>query len=199
MRDDFMTFLLAGHDTTGATLTWALYLLASHPATRALAQEELAGRVGSRTPSVSDLPQLVFLRQVVDETLRLYPPVWLLPRRAISADCIRGFHVPAGADVLVHIYGMHRHPRLWPEPQSFRPERFHQRGPESMRSGGFMPFGAGARACIGGRFGMNEAMLVLAVLLQRFNPELISDAEPVPDDALTLWPRGGMWLRLCPR
>ncbi len=199
MRDDFMTFLLAGHDTTGATLTWAIYLLARHSEARAMVQDELAHQVGSRTPTVRDLPQLCFLRQVVEETLRLYPPVWLLPRRAIAADRIRGFDIPAGSEVLVHVYGMHRHPRLWPEPESFRPDRFRQRGAENTPLRGFMPFGIGARACIGGRFGVNEAMLVLAVLLQRFNPELASDKEPALDDALTLWPRGGIWMRLCPR
>lgn len=193
VRDEIMTMLLAGHETTAAALSWAWHLLARHPHEMQRLQEELDERLGGRTPEPGDLPQLPYTRAVVNETMRLYPPVWLLPRRAVAADTIGGYDVPAGADVLVSLYSLHRHPAYWRDPDDFQPQRF-MAGPAgdagAMRA--YLPFGAGPRSCVGMRLGLLESVLALATLAARFTPAAAGHRAPVADASLSLHPRGGV-------
>lgn len=144
---------------------------------------------------VEDLPALSYTRRVLEEVLRLYPPVWLIPRRALDDDVIGGYTVPAGADVLLCVYALHRHAAFWDQPERFEPERFstgplRQRHPQC-----YLPFGSGPRTCLGSRFGLMEATLVLASLSRWYRLEPVPGMEPVPEASLVLKPRNGLWMR----
>jgi cytochrome P450 len=194
VRDEIMTLLLAGHETTASLLAWIWHLLARHPDAADRLRQELDTQLAGRSPGLDDVPRLRYTRMVVNEGLRLYPPVWLLPRRSLAADDIGGYDIPAGSDVLISIYSLHRHPAFWPDPDRFDPERFapppgadpHARMPA------FLPFGAGPRTCVGMRLGLVEAMLAIASLAQRFTLSCADDRVPIPEASLSLHPRGGV-------
>ncbi len=199
LRDQLLTFLLAGHETTAASLTWAFLMLSAHQPALDRLRDEADDRLGARPATISDLPSLPYARAVVDETLRLYPPVWMLPRTA-RVDCtIAETPVDKGADVLLCVYNLHRHPDFWPEPNRFRPERFLTTEGRSVTPDGYLPFGAGARACIGGRFAIQEMTTCLVELARRL------DLVPPPPDsvradaALTLRPDGPVPTRVIAR
>lgn len=196
VRDEVVTLLLAGHETAAATLTWAWHLLALHPEAEARLHQELAEVLGGRPPTVDDLPRLAWTQAVVDEVLRLYPPVWMIPRRAVADDVVHGWAVPAGSDVLLSVCSLHRHPELWTRPESFAPDRFEG---ARMAPFGFLPFGAGPRACLGGRFAVTEVCLVLAAVAQRYRLAAVPGRVTTAEALLTLHPRGGLPLRLQPR
>jgi enediyne biosynthesis protein E7 len=164
LRAEVLTLLLAGHETTAAALAWVWHLLAHNPAARDRLEAELDGVLAGRAPGFDDVPQLAYTKMVVQETLRLYPPVWMLSRRALAADEVLGHRVPSGADVLVSPYSLHRHPRYWEEPDEFRPERFAAGGPPHPAA--YMPFGLGPRACLGSAFGLLEVVLAVATVAQ---------------------------------
>lgn len=195
IRDEILTFLLAGHETTAATLSWAWYLLAHHPAAAARLRHEIDRVLGERPPALEDLPALVYTRRVLEEAVRLYPPVWLIPRKALSDDVIGGYGIPSGADVLLCVYTLHRHRAFWEEPERFEPERFSTDGDRQRHPHCYLPFGSGARACLGSRFGLLEATLVLATLARRYRLEAVAGREPVPEASLVLKPRDGLWMR----
>jgi cytochrome P450 len=199
VRDEIMTLLLAGHETTAACLTWALHLLATHPSAMRKLQREVDEELDGRLPGPSDAPRLEYVRMVIEETLRLYPPVWMLPRRALHDDVIGGYRIAAGCDVLVSLYSMHRHPAFWPEPDSFRPERFRDNSLAIRASGAYLPFGSGPRACIGSQMGLLESVLILAALAGRFDFEPCGDRRPEPSGGLSLRPRDGLRLRIYER
>lgn len=196
IRDEVMTLLLAGHETTAATLAWTWYELARNPEAarrvRAEADEVLAGRPAT----AEDLPRLVYTRAVVDEVLRLYPPVWLLPRRAKEDDVIDGYAIPARSDVLVCLYTLQRHRAYWDDGDAFDPSRFEPGHSAERRNCSYIPFGAGPRTCLGSRFGMAEVMLVVATIAQRYSLELVPGANVEAQSMLTLHPSG---LRMQPR
>ncbi len=199
LRDELLTILLAGHETTAATLGWTWYLLSQHPEVEGRLHDELASVLGGTPPTFADLPRLVYTRRVVEEVLRLYPPVWMLPRKALADDCVEGYRIARHADVLLSVYSLHRHPAIWEQPERFDPERFQpersaRRGPYS-----YLPFGAGPRTCLGTRFGLMEALLVIAVLAQEYRLERAQDGPVEPDPALTLRPRHALPMRLRPR
>lgn len=188
-RDELLTFLLAGHETTAAVLSWAWWLLGTHPEAEARFHAELDS-VLDGPPTLDDLQRLPFTRAVIDETMRLYPPVWLVPRHCLGAEQVAGLDIPPRSDVLLCTYTMHRHPDLWPEPEEFRPERFLvSRGSRDERTiqGAYLPFGLGARSCLGGRFALLEAQLVLASVGRQIR--LLPKVETVlADPGLTLRP-----------
>ena len=191
VRDEVVTLLVAGHETVASSLTWTLHLLAHHPD----AQERLADEVGALAddPGTDDLPRLTWTRAVVDEALRLFPPAWVVTRRALVADELCGFAVPAGSLVLVSPYTVQRDPAVWPDPERFDPTRFLETTPAR---GTYLPFGAGPRLCIGRDFALVESVLVLAVLARRFAVEPAPGPPPRVDALVTLRPRGGLPLRL---
>lgn len=196
VRDEVMTFLLAGHETTAATLAWTWYALAQHACVESRLHQELEELLAGRDPSLSDLPRLTYTRMIIDEVMRLYAPVWLIPRRSIGDDRIGGYRIPANSDVLLSVYMMHRHPDFWDSSEKFDPERFSREECAQRAASCYLPFGAGARACIGSRFGLMETILVVAVRAQRLRFELVSGCNVAPEASLTLSPRNGIHMRL---
>lgn len=192
MRDDLVTLLLAGHDTTASTLSWAFWLLDQHPDVWQNVHDEAVSVLGDRTPTLEDLYQLKYTSQVIQEVMRLYPAVWLLPRMAKEEDTIGGWHVPAGADVVLCPYTMHRHPEFWENPDRFDPTRF-----EPGRSAGrpryaYIPFGAGPRVCVGSTLGLMEATIVIATIAREVRLTTAPGHRPVPEPMLTLRQAGGL-------
>jgi cytochrome P450 len=194
-RNEAATLFMAGHETTANTLAWAWYLLSQSPAAATRLRAEAAGVLAGRAASLSDLPALRFTRAVVDETLRLYPPVPVLAREAQAATVLAGHKVPRGSLVLVVPWLLHRNPKLWPEPDHFRPERFLPGAAERPRHA-YVPFSLGPRVCTGQHFGLAEAVICLATLAQDMAPELAPGAKVAPVCRLTLRPGETLPMRL---
>lgn len=193
IRDQLMTMLIAGHDTSTANLAWTLYLLGKHPDAMQRAKEEVQGVIGDNPPQFEHLRDLTYLGAVIDESLRLYPPIHLGSRFAARDLEFNGYHIPAGMRVLYSIYLTHRHPAYWSEPDTFKPERFldtHRQEPYT-----FIPFGGGPRNCIGGAFAQVEAKVVLARILQRYDLRLLQNNVRVHMGA-TLEPRPGVRMQI---
>jgi len=192
LRDEVITLLTAGHETTTLVLAWTCYLIGTRPEV----VERMAAEVSflnGRTPTYEDLMKLRYARTVVEESMRLYPPVWMLARTAIQDDEIAGFRIPAGSEILIFPYITQRHPKWWPEPDVFRPERFAPENSAARTRYAYLPFGAGPRTCVGLNFAMTEILVVLAMLLQRFRLKLAIDPAKVrPDPSVTLHPRPGI-------
>jgi cytochrome P450 len=199
LRDEVITLLLAGHETTALALSWTWYLLAQHPEADAKLAAELREVLGGRAPAVSDLPRLRYTEQVVTEAMRIYPPAWGFGREAL-ADCeIGGYAIPAGTTVIISPWVSHRNPRYFPDPTAFRPERWDNDFAATLPRFAYIPFGGGPRICIGNRFAMMEAVLVLATVAQRFHLELQNGQPVVPLPSITLRPKGGVWIKPVPR
>ncbi len=196
LRDNLLTFIVAGHETTALTLAWSLYLCAFDTGVQEQARAEVATVVGDGPVAAEHLDRLVFLRQIVDEALRLYPPAGILSRTARQPDRLCGREVRAGDTVMIPIYALHRHHQLWSEPNAFDPDRFAQRG--AIDRYAYLPFGDGPRICIGASFAIQEAVLILATLLARFRFELVPGRVPEPVMILTLRPDTGVWLTATP-
>lgn len=197
LRDEVMTIFLAGHETTANALSWTFYLLGLHPeADRALANE-LGAVLGDRDPTASDAASLDYTRMVLQESMRLYPPAWLMARAPIEDLEIDGYYIPAGSRIFLMPWVTHRHPELWPDPEGFDPERF--RDAKAIDRFAYFPFGGGPRICIGNAFAMMEASLVLATLAKRFHLELDPAHRVEPEPLITLRPKGGVRVRARPR
>jgi cytochrome P450 len=192
LRDNLLTFIVAGHETTALTLSWALYLCAFDPSVQEAARAEAQAVLGDRAATAVDLPALPLVRRIVDETLRLYPPAAFLSRTAQGADALCGREVQRGDTVILPIYALHRHHALWTDPDSFDPARFAN--PKAIPRFHYLPFGDGPRICIGANFALQEALIILATLLARFRFSAIKGRAPKPVMILTLRPEGGVWL-----
>lgn len=195
LRHQVLTIVMAGHETTAKALTWTLHLLDTHPEIRQQLIEEIDRVLGGREPRATDLPDLPRCRRAVQEAMRLYPPVWLIARRAVADDVLDGYRVPAGRLVCISPYTLHRHPRYWEAPEEFRPDRFVDEPPAHL----YLPFGGGPRVCIGQHFAMAEAVLVLAVLLVSVRLELVDGFRVEPEALVTLRPRDGLLMVPRPR
>jgi cytochrome P450 len=194
IRDQILTMLIAGHDTSTALLAWALYLLGQHPDVLARAQREVDGAFGDGPPTVEALNSLYFLDAVIKETLRLYPPIHVGNRFVAEDTGVSGYELQAGTRVMASIYLSHRDERYWEAPEAFRPERF-ERGAERPPAFTYVPFGAGPRACIGAAFAQVEAKVVLGRILQQFTLQDVG--RPVrPYMGATLEPHPGVFLRV---
>jgi cytochrome P450 len=196
LRDEVMTFFLAGHETTALAATWAWYLLAQHPAIRSRLEAELDVVLDGREPAFDDLERLQYTRMVIEETMRLYPPAWGFSRRALAPDQIGGYELPAGWLVFVIPWVMHRHPKHWDDPERFDPERFSPAQSAARPKFIYIPFGAGPRQCIGNHFAMSEAQIILATLVQRFRLHLVPGQHVVPHPLITLRPRQRIAMRI---
>ena len=194
LRDNLLTFIVAGHETTALTLSWALYLCAFDADVQAEARAEAAAVLGDRAATVADVASLPLCRRIVDETLRLYPPAAFLSRTAMGADSLCGREVRKGDTVILPIYALHRHHALWDDPDAFRPDRFAD--PRAVPRFHYLPFGDGPRICIGASFALQEAVIILATLLARFRFAPVPGKEPKPVMILTLRPEGGVWLQV---
>ncbi|MFI9504211.1 cytochrome P450 [Nocardia sp. NPDC052566] len=180
LRDEVVTMLFAGHETSAATLTWAWLLLDHHPDILAKVRDEAAVLRGHA--EMADLPRLGYTRQVIEETLRLYPPGWNLGRRAATDDEFGGYRIPAGTQLLQSIYHAHRHPDFWDRPEVFDPDRFSPAAVAARDRYAYLPFSVGGHRCIGNAFAMTEMQLALASLVCRFdlnipNPDLTPTAQ----------------------
>jgi cytochrome P450 len=194
LRDNLLTFIVAGHETTALTLAWALYLLAFDPAAQDRLRAEAAAVLEGRAATGADVARLVYTRQVIDETLRLYPPAGFLSRTARKADTLCGREVRPGDTVMLPIYALHRHRLLWDRPDAFDPDRFAP-GHQTPRYA-YLPFGDGPRICIGASFALTEAVIMLATLVARFRFAPVPGRAPKPVLILTLRPEGGVWLEV---
>ncbi len=190
VRDQIITLLLAGHETTAKAMSWTLYLLSQHPAVEERVCAEIATVLGGATPTVEGVEQLPYTWQVIQEALRLYPPVWILSRRATATDEVLGYEIPAGSTILVSPYAMHRHPQYWPEPERFEPERLQAARPVQPFT--YLPFGGGPRLCIGRNFATLEMKLVLVTILQRYRLRLRPGHPVVAEGLVSLNPRYGL-------
>ncbi len=196
VRDEALTLMLAGHETTAITLTFCWDLLSRHPEAETELHQELASVLGGREPTVEDLPALPFTEGVVKEALRLYPPAWSLSREAVEEDELGGWRIPAGAMVWVNPWTVHRDPRFYEEPLAFRPRRWADGLERRLHRFAWFPFGGGPRLCIGQSFAMMEARVALATLAQRFRLRRVSEGEVELLPSITLRPRHGMPMRL---
>ena len=194
LRNETITFLLAGHETTANALSWTFYLISRHPEVGRELVAELDRVLDGRTPSLADVPKLTFTKSVIQESMRLYPPIWIIERRAIREDAIGGYTIPAGSSVVISPYALHRHPGFWERPDAFDPSRFRSPPPDA-----YIPFGRGPRSCIGNEFAMLEAHLIVAMVMQSFQLKLMPGhpVEPLPD--ITLRPKNGMMMTMHPR
>lgn len=187
LRDEAMTIFLAGHETTANLLAWAWVLLGQHTAVRNTIYHEVAHVLQGRRPTAADYPQLIQTQKLLQETLRLYPPAWVILRTALADDAVRGHHIPAGTTLLISPYLLHHHPHYWHNPTSFDLER----GRPSHKFA-FIPFGAGPRLCIGKHFALMEATLIIATIAQRFDLHLLPNCAIEPETAVTLRPKYGV-------
>lgn len=195
VRDEVATIFVAGHETTAVALTWTLHLLSQHAEVLARLRAELAATLDGRLPTLADLEALPYLRMVIEEAMRLYPPVYCTTRGLKSDEDLDGYHLPAGSLILVSQWVIHRMATLWPDPLRFDPERFAPGRRDSIARGAYFPFIAGPRQCIGNVFAMVEAQLILATLLPRVELRPAKDqpaVEPVP--LMTLRPKNGLWM-----
>lgn len=197
VADNVLTFLAAGHETTGNALAWTLYLLALFPDAEERMREELAGLSGE-TLGRETIERLSFSRAVLNETLRLYPPAPFIGRAALEPDTVCGSPIRPGDEIVISPWIVHRHRALWDAPDSFRPERFLPGAPEPQR-GAFLPFGLGPRICIGQGFALQEMLIVLARILPAFRFELAAPEKVFPQARITLQPSGGMWMKVSRR
>lgn len=194
IRDQLLTMLIAGHDTSTALLAWVLLLLGQHPAVLAQVRAEVDQVLGTRPPTVEHLDQLPLLDQVIKETLRLYPPIHIGNRQTKGDIQVGNYHIPGNTRVMMSIYLSHRHPAHWPHPNAFCPERFARDSQEKVPPFTYLPFGGGPRNCIGAAFAQVEAKVVLARLLQTFDFAL-EKQRVYPHMGATLEPHPGVWLR----
>jgi cytochrome P450 len=196
VRDEAITLMLAGHETTAITLSFCWDLLSRNPEAEAALHQELDSVLSGRAPTVEDLPALPFTEAVVKESLRLFPPAWSLSREAVEADEVGGWHIPAGAAVWLNQWTVHRDPRFYEEPLAFRPQRWMAGLERRLPRFAFFPFGGGPRLCIGLSFAMMEARLALASLAQRFRLTRLSEGPVELLPSITLRPKHGMPMRL---
>jgi cytochrome P450 len=199
LRDEVMTMLLAGHETTSLALSWTFFLLWQHQDVDRHVAEEAGSVVGARRATLADTERLVYTRMVLEESLRLYPPAWGFSRLARGDDEIGGYRVPAGSIVFLIPFVVHRRPRLWPDPERFDPGRFTPEAVAERPRFAYFPFGGGPRQCIGSQFAMVEAQLILAMIAQRFQVRLTPGSRVEPEPLITLRPKPGIRASLAAR
>ncbi len=187
--DQLQTLFSAGHETTSHALTWTWYLLAQNPDVEQKLHQELDQVLAGKTPGFDDLPALPYTEQVIKEAMRLYPPAYVLARRARCDTEVGGYKVPAGSELVIWIYMTHHDARWYPEPEAFQPERFEPDAVAQRPKLAYLPLGGGPRSCIGAEFAMLEARLILATLAQAFRPGLVSRQPVVGKPRITLAPK----------
>lgn len=204
LRDDLMTLLIAGHETTAAVLTWTFYLLAQKPEVVKRLQQEIDSVLGDRLPTMEDMRSLKFTMRVINESMRLYPQPPVLIRRALQEDVFDSYTVPKGSDLFISVWNLHRSPTLWDNPNDFNPDRF---GPldrpvpnEVTENFAYLPFGGGRRKCIGDQFALFESLVAMAMFLRRFEFDMAPDAPEVGmTTGATIHTTNGLWMSVRPR
>jgi cytochrome P450 len=199
LRDELVTLFLAGHETTALALTHALYLLARHPEIEGRLHAELANVIGDDLPKDDDAPRLVYTERIIKESMRLYPPAWMAGREAVRPLEICGRQVKPKTQVMMSQWLVHRDPRWYPRPEVFDPDRFDTENTKRRPRFAYFPFGGGPRVCIGNHFAMMEAVIMLAIIAQRFRVDLLPFEELVLAPSVTLRPRRGLRARVVRR
>ena len=194
LRDEIITLIVAGHETAASGLTWLFYLLSQHPNVEAAMVAEIDTVLNGRAPTTSDLPKLPTVQRVIDEALRLYPPAWVITRRAIEADTIHGCPIAANSIIIMSPYTSQRHPGFWQKPDQFHPDHFLPEAEEKRPRYAYFPFGGGARLCIGDQFAKVEMGLVLTAVTQKYRLELLPNHPIVADPLVTIRPKHGMMM-----
>jgi cytochrome P450 len=192
VREHAMTYLLAGHETTALVLSWAWYLLGTHPRMAAKLAAEADAVLNGRSAATADVPRLEYAERVALEAMRLYPPIWAMARVALRDDELGGYAIRGGTVVIVSPWVMHRDPRYYSEPESFEPDRWADGAEKRLPRYAFFPFGGGPRGCIGSRFALQEAVLLLATMARRFRLTVVPGHEVVPVPSITLRPANGV-------
>jgi cytochrome P450 len=195
LRDELITLFLAGHETTAISLSWTLFLLARNPEVDAALAGEIREVLGGRMPGAADLPRMKLAEAVVREALRLYPPAYAVGREAVADCTIGGYRVPAKSTIYFSPWSLHRDARWFDDPEDFRPSRWMDGSTARVPKYAYIPFGGGPRICIGERFAMMEAVLVLVTILRRFLLEM-AGPDPTPFPSITLRPYGGPMMRV---
>jgi cytochrome P450 len=199
IEDNLITFIGAGHETTARALGWTIYMLAEAHWERDRVETEIDAVIAREPDPVKWLEAMPFTRAAFEEAMRLYPPAPSINREPIETDRYKDFVLPKGAQVLVMPWTVHRHRKLWDNPEAFMPERFHPGNREKIDRYQYLPFGAGPRTCIGASFAMQEAVIALAMLLSRFRFDCVSETSPWPVQKLTTQPQGGLPMRVTRR
>jgi enediyne biosynthesis protein E7 len=194
--DEIMTLVVAGHETTASGLNWTWYLISQYPAVESKLHAELDASAVMSAPGLEQMEALSYTHQVVDEALRLYPPGWLLSRRSIEADVLSGYDIPAGSDVLLPLYLLHRHPRYWKDPDVFWPERFAPEHEAERPRFAYMPFAAGPRHCIGETLALYEMLMHLYKMARRFRLVYVPDKPLELEAQINLRTRNPLYMRL---
>jgi cytochrome P450 len=198
VRDEALTLLLAGHETTANALTWSWYLLSQNPDVEARMREEVTSLLNGRIPTTADVPRLEYAQMVFAEAMRLYPPAWAIGRQALKEYRIDRYPVPAGSILLMSPWVMHRDPRYYPEPLKFEPERWRLEAKNARPRFSYFPFGGGPRVCIGESFAWMEGVLILSAISQRWRLRLAPDQRVEPKPMVTLRPKYGMRMVVSP-
>jgi cytochrome P450 len=196
LRDEVMTVVLAGHETTAIALSWTFHLLGENPGAEAKLSVELQEVLDGRAPNVGDLPRLRYADAVIKESMRLYPPAWAVGREALGECDIGGYLVPRGTQMFISQYVTHRDPRFFDYPEAFDPSRWQDGRTEALPPYAYFPFGGGPRLCIGSNFARMEAVLLLATIAREWRLAPVPGETPVPQPSITLRPRGGISMRL---
>jgi len=199
IEDNIITFIGAGHETTARALGWTLYCLAEAPWEREKVETEIDAVLASEPDPSKWLEKMPLTRAAFEEAMRLYPPAATISREAVEPDNYRDLKIPKGAQVQIMPWTIHRHRKLWQRPDAFMPERFHPANREAIDRYQYLPFGAGPRVCIGASFAMQEAVIVLGVLMSRFRFDTLTTTKPWPVQKLTTQPAGGLPMRVSPR
>jgi cytochrome P450 len=192
LRDETTTLLVTGHESTANASAWIFYILSQHPEIEQRVLDELETVCGDRVPDDGELRELAYLRMVIEEVLRLYPPAWTTSRTALADDEIRGYPVRAGTTMMISPYVMHRNPRYWPDPERFDPERHTPVMKEGRSKFAYIPFGGGPRNCIGANFAMMELQLLVAMTLQRFRLRVAAGETVEREAMVSIRPKGGI-------
>lgn len=197
LRDEITTIFMAGHETTANAMSWACYLLAQHPDTAQRIREEAISVLGENgLPTIEDLKELRYTMQVVQETMRLYPPAYVFSRRALNEDHLGDYIIPKGVTVLMSPYLLHRNPAYWEHPNVFNPDNFLPEQIKKRHSYAYLPFGGGPRLCIGNNFALMEMQLMLALIARQFDFKLTARGAIEPEPLITLRPKNGLKMRL---
>jgi cytochrome P450 len=199
LRDEVMTLFLAGHETTANALAWTFWLLSFNATAEAKLAGELEHVLGGRSPTVADLPRLPYVERVIKESMRLYPPAWVMGREAVGDFEVGGYQMPAGSTALMSQWVVHRDPRYHREPKRFDPDRWTVGYEKGLPRFAYFPFGGGPRQCIGAGFATIEARLILATVAQRFRMELVPGQRVEPYASITLRPKEGIRITLAER
>ena len=196
LLEESLILFVAGHETTANAMSWAPYLLTRHPEVVEKMRNEIKQVLGDREPAFEDLPKLQYVHQVIQESMRLYPPAWVTDRVALEDDEINGVAIPKDTMVIIYIYGAHHSDKLWDQPEQFRPERFAKENIKSKPAFAYMPFGGGPRLCIGNNFAMMEMQLALTKMVRRFDFQLVPGQVINAYPMVTLRPRYGIKMKL---